>query len=200
MKEALNFFAKRDVEVFAADPWIKERLEELNKYSYETYQHSIRVAHLASRVANHLFYPSYQKSVLVKAALLHDIGKTKIPLGILEAGKLTEEEKKQIDRHVRESFETVKEFDPMVAKVIIGHHEFQPKKYPRSKTRITEEMLVKELQYVLALCDSVDALMSKRTYKKPFSTWEVAEELEGIFKDPLLIFWVTLKRQEMNLE
>ena len=198
MNEVLNYLSWIGLETFPKETWIKEKLGELNAHNPNTYEHSLRVALLAATVASHEHFPSYQRSVLIKAALLHDIGKIEIPNELLEADTLTEEEKKQIDKHVRASFDVVKSYDPLVAKVISGHHEFQPRRYPRASTRISEEMLVKELQFILSLCDNVDSLLSKRSYKEAWPKDKAVEHLAEIFQDPELIETAVTARLTMK--
>ena len=76
----------------------------------------------------------YEKE-LITAAHIHDIGKTKIPVEILNAPrKLTAEERETIDWHAYYSYELAKAqgYSDTICKLVLYHHgENKPKKEKR---------------------------------------------------------------------
>ena len=65
------------------DPLVKEGLRELHDYDILTYNHSVDVCESAISLGLSYYYNKDRLILLARAALLHDIGKMKIPLQIL---------------------------------------------------------------------------------------------------------------------
>lgn len=98
--------------------------------------------------------------ILVKAALLHDIGKAFIPSEILnKKGKLTKSEREIVELHNKLSYEILKttDLDPRIAQLALEHHDY-------------ENNLKRNAQnQVLTVADCYCALREDRPYKKPIS-------------------------------
>ena len=136
---------------------------------------------LAERAAQK--YPEYSLTpekidIIVAASALHDIGKIGIPESILKkAGKLTNEEYEIMKSHVEKSIEMIHYLPNMnyVIPAVVSHHErYDGKGYPRG---IKGEE-IPFLGRILAVCDSFDAMISKRAYKEPLSVEYAMGELE----------------------
>ena len=112
------------------------------------------------------------------AGLLHDIGKIGIPESILKkAGKLTNEEYEIMKSHVQKSIEMIHYLPNMnyVIPAVVSHHErYDGKGYPRG----LKEEEIPFLGRILAVCDSFDAMISKRSYKEALSVEYAMGELE----------------------
>lgn len=134
---------------------------------------------------------------VIKAAVLHDVGKIKIPDAILtKPGRLTEEEFEQIKFHtilgaeiVDEIIGNVENSDYVrIAKEIVKyHHErWDGKGYPEGLAK--EEIPLGAR--IMALADVFDALASERCYKLPVRPLEkvfsMLEESAGTQFDPVL--------------
>ncbi len=174
-------------EVRKRDDWVWEQLEILRQNHPRVYEHSLRVGFLATELAIYDGLPHEEILEMTKAGLLHDIGKGNLPEKILEGGILPQEEKKKIYRHVRIGYRLIKPFDPLVAKIIVGHHEFQSEPYPRQASRLDENDTIKRMQFLLALSDQTDSLLSHRSYKEAWSPIRTQEELTKSFNDQGLI-------------
>lgn len=75
-------------------------LTQLKEWDNYTRQHSINVCILALAFARHLGLPRYEMEMLGAGALLHDIGKLKTRLDVLnKPGKLTPDEFKIMQSH-----------------------------------------------------------------------------------------------------
>ena len=112
------------------------------------------------------------------AGMLHDIGKISIPERILQkTSQLTPEEYEIMKSHVQKSIEMIHYLPNMnyVIPAVVSHHErYDGKGYPRG---IKGEE-IPFLGRILAVCDSFDAMISKRAYKEPLSVEYAMGELE----------------------
>jgi HD-GYP domain-containing protein (c-di-GMP phosphodiesterase class II) len=98
--------------------------------------------------------------------LLHDIGKSKIDLKILnKPGRLTEDEFAIMSRHVVYGYNLVKnnnEVSPMAKGIILNHHErLNGSGYTRGLT----EGQLSVYDMVAAICDVFDAVTTNRVYR-----------------------------------
>lgn len=143
-----------------------------------TFQHSTNVSQYAVLLAQKLGLPRDDIQTAKVAGLLHDIGKIGIPESILKkAGKLTDEEYEIMKSHVEKSIEMIHYLPNMnyVIPAVVSHHErYDGKGYPRGLKG--EEIPL--LGRILAVCDSFDAMISKRAYKEPLSVEYAMGELE----------------------
>ena len=143
-----------------------------------TFQHSTNVSQYAVLLAQKLGLSRDDIQTVKVAGLLHDIGKIGIPESILKkAGKLTKEEYEIMKSHVEKSIEMIHYLPNMnyVIPAVVAHHErYDGKGYPRGLKG--EEIPL--LGRILAVCDSFDAMISKRAYKEPLSVEYAMGELE----------------------
>lgn len=161
--------------------WIDRYLSQLAVHSVLTFEHSQRVAHIADEVGSLLPLQHEDRWNLIRAGLLHDIGKLRIPVTLLNADSLSEADKVHFDMHPRLGFEMVNPIDSALARIVVAHHEFQERPYPRRMPRNADEWRLFILQRILALSDATDALMSRRPYKEPYSRQDTRRLLEGRF-------------------
>lgn len=135
-----------------------------------THGHSERVAHYALAVGQTLRLPEAQLDLLRTAALLHDVGKMKIPREILhKVTPLTDDEFDQIKEHPVIGAEWVGKLDPrgQLAKTIRHHHErWDGKGYPDGLAGHE----IPELSRIIAVVDAFDAMTSDRPYRSSMST------------------------------
>ena len=143
-----------------------------------TFQHSTNVSQYAVLLAQKLGLSRDDIQTVKVAGLLHDIGKIGIPESILKkAGKLTNEEYEIMKSHVEKSIEMIHYLPNMnyVIPAVVSHHErYDGRGYPRGLKG--EE--IPFLGRILAVCDSFDAMISKRAYKEPLSVEYAMGELE----------------------
>lgn len=113
------------------------------------------------------------------AGLLHDIGKIGIQDDILKKkGKLTKEEYEVIKTHVEKSVEMIRFLPHMnyVIPAVLSHHErYDGKGYPNG----IKGKEIPILGRILAVCDSFDAMVSRRAYKEKLSVEYAIGELEN---------------------
>ncbi|PYS52619.1 MAG: two-component system response regulator [Acidobacteria bacterium] len=132
-----------------------------------TMGHSRRVADLTVGVAKLMGVTGDTLVQIEHGALLHDIGKLKIPDSILwKPAKLTEEEWTVMRQHPELGFEFMShiEFLKDAAGIVYTHHEkFNGEGYPR---KLRGEQIPFGAR-VFAVVDAVDAMIYKRPYNTP---------------------------------
>ena len=141
-------------------------LTSLKNYSEHTYTHSVNVCVLTLAIAYASGVTEDEASVIGVGGLMHDIGKSMIPLEILDKpGPLSDEERKLIMNHPVESERILREMGnmPEAAIAIAGqHHEkVNGSGYPRGLTG--DQM--HSFASMSAVADVYDALTSPRPYK-----------------------------------
>ncbi len=153
--------------------------------------HSRRVADLTAGAASGPFGITDSALVQIEhGALLHDIGKLKIPDSILwKPAKLNDEEWGTMRRHPEYGYEFLNniEFLKGAAEIVYSHHEkFDGSGYPR-------KLRAEEIPFgarVFSIVDSIDAMIYKRPYNNPVRFTEAAVEIRrcaGTQFDPDLV-------------
>ena len=159
----------------------------LYRHDIRLFQHSSRVAELALQIGEQLKLSKGELKNIVKAALLHDIGKTRIPLSILnKPGPLTEVQWETMKMHPIWGIEIYKE-DEIIQKGIVSHHEnFDGTGYPYGLKKENIPIIGR----IIAIADSIDAMTTIRTYRKPVSMDQAIEEIQkgsGNKYDPYIV-------------
>ncbi|MBW2630646.1 MAG: HD domain-containing protein [Deltaproteobacteria bacterium] len=149
--------------------------------------HQKRVAQLAEAIAGEMNRPHDEVRGIRLAALIHDIGKIRVPSEILsKPGKLTENEFGLIKAHPQVGYDILKkiEFPWPIADIIYQHHErFDGSGYPRGLKG--DEIMFQAK--VIAVADVVEAMSSHRPYRAALGIKEALAELtekRGISYDP----------------
>ncbi|MCA8948631.1 MAG: HD domain-containing protein [Planctomycetes bacterium] len=139
-----------------------------------TVGHSVRVALLALQVSRHLGLDREQLISIGTAALMHDIGKSKVPQEILfKRGHLDEEEWRMMSQHPRLGAQLLLEqhasIDPCTIGAAFCHHMGpHGHGYPRPALPI----LPSGTSHLIRVCDVFEALTSVRPYKKALTPLE----------------------------
>lgn len=157
-------------------------LDQLERHHTETYNHSIRVGLLSIDMGYCFSFEDTELFLLGTAGVLHDVGKTQIPKELLSKKTLlTEADRAFLQEHPRFGYRLLENFsDPLIRKIVIAHHEYQPHGYPRQEQREGDERIL-ALAQIIALSDLYDALAHPRAYKPAFSQNRVKELLEQQF-------------------
>lgn len=134
-----------------------------------TMMHSVNVAVLSIIIARSLGYPRHDLKDIGVGAILHDIGKAKLPRVLInKPGKLTDQEFEQVKRHTEYGFEILRKIFSInlsSAHIAYQHHErLDGSGYPRG--------LVGEgihpWSRLAAVADVYDALTTDRPYRAAF--------------------------------
>lgn len=163
------------------DPLVKEGLRELHDYDILTYNHSVDVCESAISLGLSYYYSKDRLILLARAALLHDIGKMKIPLQILYSSHAVSEQDWAIMKlHPVYSATWVLEHlgNQKIASIVIAHHEkLDGSGYPFGLAGSQISLDAR----ILAIADIYQALKNKRTYKqKIWSDDEILQEFENM--------------------
>ena len=135
-----------------------------------TFKHSVDVATMSMIVAKNMQMSQQDVYNIGIAGLLHDMGKSKIPLNILnKPGKLTDEEFSIIKEHSLLGYRIIKEkneFNDSICFAVLQHHEkMNGSGYPMG---VSSDKIVPYAK-ILSVVDVYDALVTERPYKKAFS-------------------------------
>lgn len=147
-------------------------------YDRYTYYHSINVCLLTLNAARLVVDDSDLLMRIGRAALLHDIGKARVPEEILyKPGKLTDEEFEVIKSHPltgAKMLQDLEPVDPMVVAVAFGHHVLDGGKgYPAVGTNYRRGPVTALVQ----VADIFEALTARRPYKQPLTAYQAFEIL-----------------------
>ena len=152
-------------------------LEELKKKDNYTYIHSIHVARLTNIFCKLLNVSKKETEEITISAILHDIGKINVPLHILQGKtKLTDEEWLIMKQHPIYSIEYLKEsnYSNVILENILCHHErISGNGYPRG----LKETEIPYGAKIIAIADSLDAMLTNRSYRRKLSFEQVKEEI-----------------------
>lgn len=186
-KNCIEVYEKKDLEEKKQDnekgynqvsPTIFALMAAIDAKDSFTFEHSENVSKYAERLAMKLGLPKEDIQTARVAGLLHDIGKIGIQDDILKKkGKLTEEEYTIIKTHVEKSVEMIHFLPHMnyVIPAVLSHHErYDGKGYPNG----IKGKEIPLLGRILAVCDSFDAMVSRRAYKERLSVEYAIGELE----------------------
>ena len=148
----------------------------LSTYDNYTYTHSLNVDILSVVLGIALGFRDDELRKLSQAALLHDIGKTCLPLEILnKPGRLTAEEYAEVQKHSRYGYNMLKdnhEISSVTRNAILSHHENEDGSgYPR---QLVSEKIHKYAK-IVHICDVYDALTTKRVYKDAMNPADALE-------------------------
>ena len=151
-----------------------------------TFHHSINVAIICGVLGKWLGYTGEEWKNLILAGLLHDIGKTQIPLEILnKPGKLLPEEMEIMQLHTTRGYKLLRDKSEIPIGVIHGilqHHErFDGSGYPLAVPGNQIHRYAK----IIAIADIYDAMTSDRVYHRKSSPFAVVEMIVGEMFDKL---------------
>lgn len=133
---------------------------QLQIYGDYNYSHGINVAMLSTVLANKLKVGQSSIQEITLAAMLHDIGKIRLPRQVIEKTAHSPSETKLLQLHPRLGFKIIKDelgLSENIAKVALQHHERgDGSGYPYgiSGQRITYE------SYIVMVCNIYDDLTS----------------------------------------
>ncbi|TBL75416.1 HD-GYP domain-containing protein [Paenibacillus thalictri] len=144
----------------------------------DTYDHSVRVSSMAKLVAAELKLNQRETFQLVNGCLLHDVGKLRVPLEILQKPSALEPHEWDLMRlHpiIGAKLLHQKSFvDEVIIGIVTYHHErWDGKGYPYGLRGDSIPIFAR----ICAIIDSFDSMVSKRPYHKGLSVNEAMEQL-----------------------
>jgi putative nucleotidyltransferase with HDIG domain len=150
-----------------------ECIGQLRVFDEYTFSHTVNVSSITSALAITLDFKEKDVEDIALGALLHDIGKMRVPLMILnKPGKLNDEEFMYMKSHPLLGYRIIKEemkLPEHIALIALQHQEkYGGKGYPDG-LKGNEISLFAQ---VTSIADVYDALVSKRVYKQPLPSHE----------------------------
>lgn len=160
---------------------VNQILEALKVYDKETYEHCVRVSQLCRFLAGAANMSEEDRLMAQFSGLLHDVGKMKIPVGVLnKPGKLNDDEYQLMKRHAIFSAELLEplessQFFREVRLNVLHHHErVDGQGYPFE----LDGEQVPYLSRLILIVDTVDAMTQTRAYRKGLPMNVVYKELD----------------------
>lgn len=145
-------------------------LDDVRRYHDGTFQHCLLVTGVAVEFALNIRFSDADVMRLGLAATLHDIGKARIPLAILDKpGRLDADEVKIMNRHPVIGYELLKPIPDISPEILDGvrhHHEYlDGSGYPDGLTAPD----ISDLVRLLTISDIFAALVERRPYRPPMA-------------------------------
>jgi putative nucleotidyltransferase with HDIG domain len=139
----------------------------VKQYENLTYCHSVNVAMLSLLIGKQIGLGDAAIAALVEAALLHDIGKTRIPLDVVKKpGALEKRERKMMEAHTTFGAEILAQTEglrPLTAVVALEHHRgVKGTGYPDLGTAVPHIM-----SQIVSVADIYEAITGARSYQAP---------------------------------
>ena len=176
LADATNNIASNLMNAINSTDAIAVDISALKTSDEYTFKHSVDVATMSMILAKQQGLSQKQIYEIGVAGLLHDIGKTKISLDILnKPARLTDEEFAVMKQHPVFGYCMIKdrdEFSNEICMAVLQHHEkMNSKGYPVGfpSDKITQ------YARILTIADIYDALVTERPYKSAFSQREAVE-------------------------
>jgi putative nucleotidyltransferase with HDIG domain len=165
-------------------------LDDVRRYHEGTFQHCLLVTGVAVAFALKVKFPDSDVERLGLAATLHDVGKARIPLAILDKpGRLDRTEQEIMERHPLIGYEllkTIPEISPEILDGVKHHHEYlDGSGYPDGLMGAQ----IPDLVRLLTISDIFAALVERRTYRPPMSrqdAYKILCEMDGKLETALV--------------
>ncbi len=156
-------------------------LSTVQHHHSSSYRHSLLVAGGATCFAHFIGASRADQARVARAALLHDVGKSLIPLAILDKpGKLDEAEEAQIRLHPQYGHDLLVRsggFSREMLDAVLDHHEMcDGSGYPRGLSGSQ----IGDLTRIVTLADIFAALVEERSYKPALSRAAAIDIMVGM--------------------
>lgn len=165
-------------------------LNDVRQHHEGTYQHCLLVMGVSVSFALHIGFNGPDVKRLGLAATLHDIGKARIPLSILDKpGRLDASEEEIMRRHPVVGYDLLKDISgvtPELLDCVRHHHEYlDGSGYPDG----LEGSNISDMVRLLTISDIFAALIESRSYSPAISrqnAYEILCGMEGKLERPLV--------------
>ncbi len=165
------------------DTSIAAWLEAVKQHNSYTYRHCMTVSGLAAAFTMNLGFSDADVQRISIAALMHDVGKVKMPISLLDKpGKLTSEEVAEIRTHAAYGAEILLDdahFSAEVVDIARHHHELlDGSGYPDGLSG----KAISDPVRIMTIVDIFSALIDKRSYKKAMpakDAYKILLDMEG---------------------
>ena len=172
----------------------------LDAKDHFTADHSLRVSAMVEKICEYLCLETSETETIHIAAHVHDIGKIGVHDNVLtKPGALNDEEKIQIQQHPIIGAKILNKSNVLseIAEIVLHHHErWDGRGYP-------ERLKGMEIPFgsrIIAVCDSIDAMLTDRHYRQAMTFDACREEIKrnkGVMYDPFIAGLVLDKWDEI---
>ena len=164
--DATRDYVEEVIKQALARPSAAVKLADVEHFDEYTFRHSVNVSLIFLALAREIFQGD-ELSDLTMGALLHDLGKMRIPARILQRpGRLTPEEFALVKKHAALGAKMLSEqggFSAAAVDITLNHHErWDGSGYPRG----LKEREISIPAQMAAVSDVYDALTTTRCYKE----------------------------------
>ena len=175
--EALTHHARRELGAGDSQAEIRALVEGLAQSDGDTYRHSLEVAATATALGRRLGLSRTELVEVELGALLHDVGKLRLPRELLtKPGPLTDEEIRLVRLHPEWGAEMVARIPGLeaIALVVRLHHERPDGRgYPHGLAHDRIPMATR----IVSVCDAYGAMTKRRPYSAPLDLDAALDEL-----------------------
>jgi len=169
---------------------LRDWLDNVRKYHEGTFQHCLLVTGIAVAFALEINFAPQDITRLGMAATLHDIGKARIPLSILDKpGHLDRKEEEIMKQHPLIGYDLLKDIPGVSAETLHAvkhHHEYlDGSGYPDALAAGQ----ISDLTRLLTISDIFAALIESRPYRAPLSrqdAYNILCDMGGKLELPLV--------------
>ncbi|MDR1706072.1 MAG: HD-GYP domain-containing protein [Clostridiales bacterium] len=178
-------------------------VNSLKESDESTYSHSVNVSLLANLFAIWINAPQEDMENLTVAAMLHDIGMTKIPQDLInKKGPLSREEFDEVKKHPTLGYRMLDaaEMPDEIKLCALSHHErIDGSGYPLG----IKGDKINSFAKIIGILDVYEAMISDRSYRARINPFEVIKSFEvdsyGLFDtQALLIFLKNIAHTYLN--
>lgn len=155
---------------------VNESLYDIKTHDNYTFLHSLDTGIMSAFLGVSLNMKKESLKELTIGAILHDIGKIKIPSSIInKRGPLTDEEFAEMKKHPIYGRQLLEKNLNISSSSILGVEQHHEKVNGRGYPYGLEEHQILRYGKVIGLCDVYDAISSDRSYRKKFGPNEAYE-------------------------
>lgn len=166
-------------------------ITQIRKVDEYTYYHSLNVSMLSMLIGKWMRLMPDDIKMLTQAGLLHDIGKCRVPVAIInKPDKLSIEEYDEMKKHSEYGYYLVQYMEGMdrrVLETILYHHEREDGSgYPMGLNGDQIPLFAK----IVAVADTFDAMTANRAYRlksSPFNVFELMQNGCFGYLDPVIL-------------
>lgn len=191
----LKRLAQKAVHLVMEDESILLGMTTIKNYDEYTFNHSVNVSIYSLAMGRRLGFSRKILTELGIAALLHDIGKSKIPREVLnKPGPLDQEEWNLMKKHSLMGVEIVlnlKQLGEINPRMVVGVFDHHLKNDPSGYPKLFRKKELGLFGRIIQIADCYDAMTTPRIYKKvPFTPEQalaVMVKERGVQFDPILL-------------
>jgi putative nucleotidyltransferase with HDIG domain len=167
------------IEFMQSEPEGMAHLISLSSHDFYTYNHSLDVGIYSMGLGQLVGYNKEDLQELGRGALFHDIGKRNVSVDIIcKAGPLSDVEWAQMQKHPQYGLKILTDYhcsEAMKACCFEHHESFLGNGYPQQLSGPE----IHPMARIVAICDTFDALTTKRSYNQPMSAVDAYEFIAG---------------------